>query len=55
MLKNLMKLWKDEEAPTAVEYGVMVALIIVVVIIAVTTLGRNVSNTFSSVASSVAG
>jgi pilus assembly protein Flp/PilA len=53
-MKYLMKLWKDEEAPTAVEYGVMVALIIVVVILAVTTLGTNVSGTFSKVADKVA-
>jgi len=53
-MKYLMKLWKDEEAPTAVEYGVMVALIIVVVILAVTTLGTNVSGTFSKVAAKVA-
>jgi len=53
-MNQLMRLWKDEEAPTAVEYGVMAALIIVVVILAVTTLGTNVSGTFSKVAAKVA-
>jgi len=43
--------WKDEDGPTAVEYAVMLALIIVVCITAVTTLGTNASSTFSKVAS----
>ena len=38
-----------EEGPTAVEYAVMLALIIVVCIAAITTLGSNASNTFSNV------
>jgi pilus assembly protein Flp/PilA len=40
---------KDEDGPTAVEYAVMLALIIVVCIAAVTTLGTNSNNTFSYV------
>jgi len=40
----------DESGPTAVEYAVMLALIIVVCIAAVTTLGTNASSTFSNVA-----
>jgi len=39
----------DESGPTAVEYAVMLALIIVVCIAAVTTLGTNASSTFSNV------
>ena len=38
---------KAEDGPTAVEYAVMLALIIVVCITAVTTLGTNANNTFS--------
>ena len=41
---------KKEDGPTAVEYAVMLALIIVVCIAAITTLGSNANNTFSSVA-----
>jgi len=40
---------KDESGPTAVEYAVMLALIIVVCVSAVTTLGGKASNTFSNV------
>ena len=42
---------KDESGPTAVEYAVMLALIIVVCITAVTALGTNAANTFSYVGS----
>ena len=42
---------KAEDGPTAVEYAVMLALIIVVCIAAITALGSNANNTFSYVAS----
>ena len=41
---------RREDGPTAVEYAVMLALIIVVCITAITTLGSNANNTFSNVA-----
>jgi len=41
---------RDEDGPTAVEYAVMLALIVVVCITAITTLGNNASATFSNVA-----
>ncbi|HEX9243683.1 MAG TPA: Flp family type IVb pilin [Anaeromyxobacter sp.] len=47
------RLWQDEEAPTAVEYGLMVALIAVVIITAVALLGTNVQATFNQVAASM--
>jgi pilus assembly protein Flp/PilA len=51
--KNLVKFVKAEDGPTAVEYAVMLALIIVVCIGAVTTLGTKASATFASVGSSL--
>jgi pilus assembly protein Flp/PilA len=42
---------KDDDGPTTVEYAVMLALIIVVCIVALTTLGQNASRTFSYVGS----
>ncbi len=41
---------KSEDGPTAVEYAVMLALIIVVCIAAIQTLGTNSSKVFSNVA-----
>jgi pilus assembly protein Flp/PilA len=40
---------KSEDGPTAVEYAVMLALIVVVCIGAITTLGGNANQTFTSV------
>ena len=45
---------KCEDGPTAVEYAVMLALIIVVCIGAITTLGKNANNTFTSVGTTIA-
>jgi pilus assembly protein Flp/PilA len=49
----LANLGKDKKGVTAVEYGVIAALIIVVCIIAITTIGTNLNNTFSKVGSAV--
>ena len=48
-----MNFVKNEDGPTAVEYAVMLALIIVVCIGAVTTLGGNANKTFTSVGSAI--
>jgi pilus assembly protein Flp/PilA len=47
--KNVVELLKNEDGPTAVEYAVMLALIVVVCLTAITTLGNNANNTFKSV------
>lgn len=39
----------NEDGPTAVEYAVMLALIIVVCIGSITTLGKNANTTYTSV------
>jgi pilus assembly protein Flp/PilA len=48
--KKLVEFVRKEDGPTAVEYAVMLALIIVVCIAAITTLGSSANNTFSHVA-----
>ena len=53
--KSLISFLKDESGPTAVEYAVMLALIIVVCITAITALGTNASNTFTYVSGQVKG
>jgi pilus assembly protein Flp/PilA len=53
--KAIISFAKDESGPTAVEYAVMLALIIVVCITAVTTLGTNANNTFSYVGGVIGG
>src|SRR5205823_213875 len=46
---------KREDGPTAVEYAVMLALIIVVCLVAITALGTKASSTFVSVANTLPG
>lgn len=50
---RILAFLKSEEGPTAVEYAIMMALIIVVCVTAVATLGNNSSNTYSYVGSKV--
>ena len=52
-LHALLVAHRDDEGATAVEYGLMVALIAVVIIAAVTTLGGNLSNRFDQMATAV--
>ena len=54
MTKKFVSFMKKEDGPTAVEYAVMLALIVVVCIAAITTLGSNANTTFGSVGSQVA-
>jgi pilus assembly protein Flp/PilA len=46
---------KREDGPTAVEYAVMLALIIVVCITAITALGTNANKTFTTVSNTISG
>ena len=50
---SVISFLKNEDGPTAVEYAVMLALIIVVCIAAITTLGKNANSTFSTVGNSI--
>jgi pilus assembly protein Flp/PilA len=55
-LKNfVVDFCKREDGPTAVEYAVMLALIVVVCIGAITTLGSNAQKTFTSVGTAIGG
>jgi len=51
LVKSAVKFLKAEDGPTAVEYAVMLALIVVVCIAAITALGGNANSTFSTVSS----
>jgi pilus assembly protein Flp/PilA len=46
---------RRDDGPTAVEYAVMLALIIVVCLAAITALGTGVSNVFTNVKDNIAG
>lgn len=53
--RKLVSFLKREDGPTAVEYAVMLSLIIVVCIAAITTLGSNANQAFSFVGSNIQG
>ena len=44
---------RDESGATAIEYGLIAALIAVVIITAVTTVGTNLNTTFTTVAGKI--
>jgi pilus assembly protein Flp/PilA len=48
-MKMIKKLFKNEEGATAIEYGLIAALIAVAAIAAMSALGGNLSNTFNTV------
>jgi pilus assembly protein Flp/PilA len=52
-IRPVVDFWKDEEGPTAVEYAVMLALIIVVCLTAITIIGTRARNTFQAVGASL--
>lgn len=54
MKSALQRFWNDERGATAIEYGLIAALISVAIISAATTLGTNVNATFRKVANNVA-
>jgi pilus assembly protein Flp/PilA len=51
---NLMIRLRSEKGATAVEYGIMVALIAVVIIVAVSTLGGQLQTMFTGVSTDIA-
>lgn len=54
-MTNLVRFFKDEDGATAIEYGLIAALISVAAIGAMTALGGQLSSTFGSITGSLAG
>jgi pilus assembly protein Flp/PilA len=53
MIANLYKLLKNEDGATAIEYGLIAALIAVAAITAFQLVGTNLSSTFHNVATQI--
>ena len=53
MTKMILNFLNDESGATAIEYGLIAALIAVVIIGAVQVVGTNLSTTFTTVSSSI--
>ncbi len=52
-MEKIRNFFKDESGASAVEYGLLVALIAVVIIAAVQALGTSISTTFKTAADSI--
>ena len=55
LAKKLHQFLVSEDGPTAVEYAVMLALIVIVCLTAISSVGSNAKTTFSNVAASLGG
>jgi pilus assembly protein Flp/PilA len=53
MRKLIEGLVRDDRGATAIEYGLIAALIAVAIVVTVTTLGTNLNSTFTSVSNSL--
>jgi pilus assembly protein Flp/PilA len=53
MTNQIKNFLRDESGATAIEYGLIAALIAVVIIGAVTVVGTSLSTTFSTVSTSI--
>ena len=54
LIQGFKNFWNDEEGATAVEYGLMVALIAAVIIAAVTLIGTRLRDVFDFVSAALA-
>ncbi|MEX2111628.1 MAG: Flp family type IVb pilin [Pirellulales bacterium] len=53
LAKKMQRFLVSEDGPTAVEYAVMLALIIIVCLTAIGTIGTNANTTFTNVGNSI--
>ncbi len=54
-MKKLMTFLKDEDGVTAIEYGLIAALIAIVIVVAVTAVGGALQDTFEDVQAGLEG
>jgi pilus assembly protein Flp/PilA len=50
---KVQRFLKSEDGPTAVEYAVMLSLIVIVCLTAITSIGNNANSAFQKIASSI--
>jgi len=55
LISKVRRFMVSEDGPTAVEYAVMLALIVIVCLTAISAIGTNANTTFQGVADSIAG
>jgi pilus assembly protein Flp/PilA len=55
LAQKVQRFLVSEDGPTAVEYAVMLALIVIVCLTAITAVGTKASTTFNNVSNSLSG
>lgn len=55
MFKLIQRFRKNESGATAIEYGLIAALVSVVIITAITTMGENLESTFNTIGTALGG
>lgn len=55
MVNHIMRFVNDEEGATAIEYGLLAALIAAVIVVSVQALGTTLSDTFVGIEADIAG
>ena len=55
LAQKMQRFLVAEDGPTAVEYAVMLALIVIVCLTAISAVGSKTSSTFTTIANSVGG
>ena len=53
LIQGVTRFLRDEEGATAIEYGLIAALIAVVIILAVTGMGKSVANVFTEICGAI--
>ena len=55
MKSAILKFWRDEEGATAIEYGLIAALIAVAAIVAMTAVGTSLTAIFTDIVTALGG
>jgi pilus assembly protein Flp/PilA len=55
LIGQMRRFLSSEDGPTAVEYAVMLALIVIVCLAAISSIGTNANTTFTNVGNSIGG
>jgi len=53
MMKKVASFLKSDDGPTALEYAIMLSLIVVVCLVAIRSIGTNTNTSFTKIANSV--
>lgn len=53
MLRFFRQVWEDRSGPTAIEYGLIAALVAVATIAGLTTLGTNLNSRYNQISTTI--